>query len=106
MCCRSTPQESSTPGGERRNLRTWCTLGQALRLTPYMDGVRFHRMTDWLAEDARRNAEFGVEQPAKGTLGYRLRQVRTQKNDPGPAMTRSVYMRVGRSYSSWRKKGV
>lgn len=46
------------------------------RLTSHMDGVRFCRMADWLAEDARKNAEFGVKQPAKGTLGYRLRQVR------------------------------
>lgn len=36
----------------------------------------FARSTDWLAQDAKREAEFGVLQPEKGSLPHRLGQVR------------------------------
>eukprot|EP00903_Cladosiphon_okamuranus_P010523 g9953.t1 len=69
-------QEQQRPRRRVRQRRT-TRDGQDIFAVTFFDGNKPKR-TDWLAEDARRNAEFGVEQHPKGTLGYRLRQLKSK----------------------------
>lgn len=43
--------------------------------TPSCGVVGFFRRTDWLAQDAKKEAEFGVEHPQKGSVRHGLGQV-------------------------------
>lgn len=48
-----------------------------MNMTPFCCGcVLLSRKIDWLAQDAKREAEFGVDRSGKGSLRYRLGQVR------------------------------